>query len=194
MTFFDAIDDIVNDFFNFERKVSKPQKSTKPSTSDSGIDVKISSLINRIIMQDSATVIFWKNGDKTSVKCSDLETFDPEKGIAMAVLKYLFKDYYNDIQELIAKYPYTSTTPAVTTPEVVVEKTTTKKSTAKKSTSKKTTTKKSTSTKKSATKKSTTSKKSTSTTKKTTAKKSTSTAKKSTSSKKSTKSTSKKSK
>lgn len=71
---------------------------------------KLSDFVDHIIAQDTATVIFWKDGSKTAVKCSPEEKFDYEKGIAMATLKYIFgnKYYQEDIRELIEKYPYTA--------------------------------------------------------------------------------------
>lgn len=37
-----------------------------------------------------STVIIWKSGEKTIVKCTYGDEFDPEKGIAMCVMKYCF--------------------------------------------------------------------------------------------------------
>lgn len=75
---------------------------------------KLSDFVDHIIAQDTATVIFWKDGSKTAVKCSPEEKFDYEKGIAMATLKYIFgnKYYQEDIRELIEKYPYTASVKA----------------------------------------------------------------------------------
>lgn len=57
--------------------------------------------INKVIFNNPATIVIWANGDKTVVKC-DGEKFDPEKGLAMAITKYLLgnnKGYYYDIFE-----------------------------------------------------------------------------------------------
>lgn len=45
------------------------------------------------------TVIVWKDGTKTVVKCQEGEDFDFEKGIAMCFMKKAFKDRgcYNDM-------------------------------------------------------------------------------------------------
>lgn len=34
-----------------------------------------------------ATIVFWEDGTKTVVKCQNGDTFDPEKGLAMAIAK-----------------------------------------------------------------------------------------------------------
>lgn len=55
-------------------------------------------LIEKVIFNPPATIVFWKDGDKTIVKCKDGEAFDKEKGIAMAFVKHFFEDfgfYYN---------------------------------------------------------------------------------------------------
>ena len=55
--------------------------------------------INKIRFDEGWTIIFWKSGDVTKVKCQDGEPFDYEKGIAMAIIKHMYGDisYYNEI-------------------------------------------------------------------------------------------------
>lgn len=63
--------------------------------------------IKDIIINDPATIILWKDGTKTVVKCQNEDTFDPGKGIAMAILKKLYGNggFYKDIFEpAIEKY------------------------------------------------------------------------------------------
>ena len=43
--------------------------------------------IKKVIFNDPATIVFWADGKKTVVKCSEGDTFDPEKGLAMAYMK-----------------------------------------------------------------------------------------------------------
>ena len=43
--------------------------------------------IKKVIFNRPATIVFWKDGTKTVVKCQDKETYDPEKGLAMAIAK-----------------------------------------------------------------------------------------------------------
>lgn len=43
--------------------------------------------IKKVIFNDPATIVFWKDGTKTVVKCGDRDIFDPEKGLAMAIAK-----------------------------------------------------------------------------------------------------------
>ena len=55
--------------------------------------------IKKVIFNDPATIVFWKDGEKTVVKCQDGEEFDKEKGLAMAIVKYCCGNhgFYNDI-------------------------------------------------------------------------------------------------
>lgn len=55
--------------------------------------------ISRVIFNDPATIVFWKDGSKTVVKCGSGEQFDLEKGLAMAIVKKYFgnKGNYNNI-------------------------------------------------------------------------------------------------
>ena len=40
-----------------------------------------------VIFHDPATIVFWSDGTKTVVKCGEKDTYDPEKGLAMAIVK-----------------------------------------------------------------------------------------------------------
>lgn len=43
--------------------------------------------IKDVIFAPPATIVYWSDGSKTVVKCSEKDVFDPEKGLAMAVTK-----------------------------------------------------------------------------------------------------------
>ena len=58
----------------------------------------------KVIFSDPATILFWNDGTKTVVKCQPDETFDPEKGVAMAIAKRALGNegnYYNIIKKCI---------------------------------------------------------------------------------------------
>ena len=44
-------------------------------------------IIKKVIFNDPATIVYWQDGSKTVVKCQEGDTFDPEKGLAMAISK-----------------------------------------------------------------------------------------------------------
>ena len=43
--------------------------------------------IRKVIFNDPATIVLWSDGSKTVVKCGPEDTFDMEKGLAMAIVK-----------------------------------------------------------------------------------------------------------
>lgn len=43
----------------------------------------------KIIFNGPATIVFWDDGTKTVVKCTERETFDYEKGVALCYMKRL---------------------------------------------------------------------------------------------------------
>lgn len=45
---------------------------------------------NRVIFNNLTTVVYWEDGTKTVVKCSENETFIPEVGLAMAFIRKLY--------------------------------------------------------------------------------------------------------
>lgn len=54
--------------------------------------------IKDVIYNDPATIVFWEDGTKTVVKCEFSKRFDPEKGLAMAIVKKAYGNkgnYYN---------------------------------------------------------------------------------------------------
>ena len=48
--------------------------------------------IERVIFNGPATIVYWKDGCKTIVKCQEGAVNDPEKGFAMAVARHYFCD------------------------------------------------------------------------------------------------------
>lgn len=59
-------------------------------------DLKLSSFFyldpqpKEVIFHDPATIVYWTDGTKTVVKCGPHDTFDHEKGLAMAIAKKHF--------------------------------------------------------------------------------------------------------
>lgn len=67
------------------------------------IDIKKSSPIKKVIFHSPATIVYWKDGSKTVVKC-DEELFDREKGLAMAISKKMLGNkgnYFNEFKKWI---------------------------------------------------------------------------------------------
>ena len=62
--------------------------------------------IENVIFNDPATIVFWEDRTKTVVKVADGETFDPGKGLAMAIAKKYFgngSSYYKVFKKWLAK-------------------------------------------------------------------------------------------
>lgn len=60
----------------------------------------------KVIFNDPATIVYWKDGTKTVVKAEG-ESFDPEKGLAMAIAKRHLGNkgnYYDIFKEWLPKY------------------------------------------------------------------------------------------
>lgn len=48
---------------------------------------RLSLEIKKVVFNDPATIVLWKDGTKTVVKCGPNDIYDPEKGLAMAISK-----------------------------------------------------------------------------------------------------------
>lgn len=62
--------------------------------------------IEKVIFNDPATIVIWKDGTKTVVKATN-EVFDPEKGLAMAISKKALGNkgnYFNHISKWVDEY------------------------------------------------------------------------------------------
>ena len=74
-----------DDLLAFEAQPSKKEESTM---------FKCDLLsIKNVYFNDPVTVVMWNDGTKTIVRCSENDFYDPEKGLAMAIIK---KVYGND--------------------------------------------------------------------------------------------------
>lgn len=69
--------------------------------------------IKDVIFAPPATIVYWSDGSKTVVKCSEKDVFDPEKGLAMAIAKRCGGNngsYYKEIRHWVEKsgkkYPW----------------------------------------------------------------------------------------
>lgn len=63
-------------------------------------------VIKDAIFAPPATIVYWSDGTKTVVKCSEKDIFDPEKGLAMAIAKRCGGNkgsYYKEIQNWVEK-------------------------------------------------------------------------------------------
>ena len=66
--------------------------------------------IKKVIFNDPATIVFWSDNTKTVVKAQDLDDFDPEKGMAMAIAKKFLgtnesgSNYYDEIKKWVELY------------------------------------------------------------------------------------------
>ena len=58
--------------------------------------------IEKVIFNDPAVIIIFKDGSKTVAKCSENDEWDPEKGFVIALLKYYLGK--SDLGWLIRKY------------------------------------------------------------------------------------------
>lgn len=83
----------LGDYFNINNSINKEEN--KPLE------------IDKVIFNEPATIVLWKDGTKTIVKEQN-EPFDPEKGLAMAISKKALGNkgnYYNEFRKWL--FPYT---------------------------------------------------------------------------------------
>lgn len=62
--------------------------------------------IKKVLYKNPATIVYWSDGSKTVVKCQREDTYDPEKGFAMAILKKINGNtgyYYNEFKKWLPK-------------------------------------------------------------------------------------------
>lgn len=100
-----TVGDIVNGFTEDQKKVlyyiiGKVQEDAKAENLEP----------TKILIQGTATIIWWSDGTKTIVKCQKGDKMDPEKGIAMCVMKKFmgtnetYSNYLDFAKDAIAEY------------------------------------------------------------------------------------------
>lgn len=67
---------------------------TGKSAADNSV-VKVTIGIEKVIYNNPATVIFWKDHTKTVVKCQGEDSYDPQKGFMLCILKKLMGNQGN---------------------------------------------------------------------------------------------------
>lgn len=70
-----------------------PKCGTKTVTVEKRVPVL--PVIKQVIFNDPATIVVWYDDTKTVVKCQEGDTFDKEKGLAMAICKRLYGNESN---------------------------------------------------------------------------------------------------
>ena len=76
--------------------------------------------IKNVIFNDPATIVFWEDGTKTVVKCQDGDEFDPEKGLAMAIIKKVYGNkgsYCNKLKKWLPKEEQVDTNRSIFVPK-----------------------------------------------------------------------------
>lgn len=62
--------------------------------------------IKKVLYKNPATIVYWTDGSKTVVKCQREDAYDPEKGLAMAILKKMNGNtghYYEGFKKWLPK-------------------------------------------------------------------------------------------
>lgn len=76
--------------------------------------------IEKVVFNDPATIVIWKDNTKTVVKCQEGDEFDPEKGLAMAISKKALGNkgnYYNVIKTWVSAYYKTNPNVSINFPD-----------------------------------------------------------------------------
>lgn len=60
--------------------------------------------IDKVVYSPPATIVFWKDGSKTVVKCSENDVFDPLAGIAFALMRKVYGKEYRKIEKYAKEY------------------------------------------------------------------------------------------
>jgi len=98
-------DDILLEFFSdkieeqlniFEEELKRAEKREKKANIDRFIDTIKATYF---VPHQGLTKVIWKDGTKTEVRCQDGDEYNPEAGLALCIIKYLFgnTNYYNEI-------------------------------------------------------------------------------------------------
>ena len=86
-------------------------KSVRKAQIEQMLKINCSIKIQQVIFSGPATIVFWRDGSKTVVKCTEGDKMDYEVGITMCTLKKLLGDAYTSykkqVKELIEEKKWT---------------------------------------------------------------------------------------
>lgn len=84
---------------NENRKLEIELAAAKAREVLTALSIRPEMVIENVIFNDPATIVFWLDGSKTVVKCQSGDTFSKELGLAMAICKKVYgnKGSYNDV-------------------------------------------------------------------------------------------------
>lgn len=104
----DYIETTANTFPKFEGHITGTAKVFYCNILNSTYGIGSSHIpeIKNVIFNDPATIVFWGDGTKTVVKCQPGDRFDPEKGLAMAIVKKAYGNkgsYCNQLKKWLPK-------------------------------------------------------------------------------------------
>ena len=78
---------LLSDEFEWERCEKIPKPMTRHNSMFDAVE--------RVIFNDPATIVFWDDGSKTTVKCMKGDIYSPETGLAMCICKKVLGDDYH---------------------------------------------------------------------------------------------------
>jgi hypothetical protein len=86
----------VNDFEDFMKAIGRDVFTTVSGIGTCSASVRLYNLmsipeIDRVIFNNPTTIVKWADGTKTVVKTDDHDIFDEEVGLAMAIVKKMFR-------------------------------------------------------------------------------------------------------
>ena len=94
-----------NSIIRYNEKTSKPTAKTSTNKSvkcNNFSGVRLADFVKKTVFRNPYTIIFWTDGTITKIKCNDADAYDPEKGFAMAFIKYYFGNrYYRDMLKIL---------------------------------------------------------------------------------------------
>lgn len=92
--YYDYIDTDIASTYALENLIRTSQNILKGESNMKNTNNKPtpSNPIKQVIFNGPATIVYWKDGCKTIVKCQEGAANDPEKGLAMAVARHYFCD------------------------------------------------------------------------------------------------------
>lgn len=95
----DMLDFLLEDVMKQKSKELKQKMAKSKEQENKDLVNAFNNIIDKVIFNDPATIIVFKNGEKVIVKCQEGDTYDKEKGLALAIIKFAFGNtsYFNTI-------------------------------------------------------------------------------------------------
>jgi len=92
-----------NEIVNIVKKAAEYENKSKEVKKEMATRIEWKFQYTKVIFNNPATIVLWKDGTKTTVKCGENDIYDPEKGLALCFMKKALGNTSGNLNKVLHK-------------------------------------------------------------------------------------------